>query len=119
MFGRVMMLKSVIFLLAAAGAVHAQARPPDAVQSAPASRPIIDMSSVRASLDRAHDAASPVGDGIQSRTAIDYRLARHGAFGQLGYFCRSDASPIAAEEAAVHIDAKDDRLLGGAIRFPF
>jgi len=109
----------LLLALCAAGGVRAQAAPATAAGSSPIVRPGIDMAGVRASLDRVGDEASPADGGFQPRTAIDYHLARQGMFGQVGYVCRSDASPIANQEATVQTDAKDDRLLGGTLKYSF
>jgi len=111
-----MMSRSVAFLvaIAAAGTVHAQMAPDGPTPSGQ----VIAIDPSRVFLDRAYDTAQ-ARRAAQSSTAVDYRLGRDGAFGQVGYVCRSDGSPIAEQEAAIHMDAKDDRLLGATLKYHF
>ncbi len=54
-----------------------------------------------------------------NRTTIDYRLARNGLFGELGYFCLGGDPYVVPHEAAVVAGAQDGRRVGAALRYPF
>ncbi len=94
-----------------------------AVSDINTSRPMDGLASTPSLFSRLPTRSSPAlsPDLVErpNRTVIDYRLARNGLFGELGYFCLGGDPYVVPHEAAVVAGAQDGRRVGAALRYPF